>query len=261
MSYFITIANEKGGVAKTTTTLSLAAGLAELGNKVLMIDLDSQANLTIALGKESGKGNPSLVSVLLGANQISNVIQNSDIPGLDLIPSSGEMANAERFLPARDNYLFSLINLFNAPVLSKYDTVIMDCPPFLGAVTQNALMSTDLLIIPTQPEYFSIHALKNMMSLIRTIRNQGNIHLTYRILITMFDVRNKIHRTMQEQLRMTFANGLLETLINTDTKLRESPVAGLPVLNYAPHSRAATQYRALAQEIYQYVQEAAAQPT
>lgn len=261
MAYFITVANEKGGVAKTTTTISLGAGLAEVGKRVLMVDLDSQSNLTISVGKESSKGKPTIASVLMGADPLSSAIQQCDLPGLDIITSCGDMANAERFLPARDNYLFTFKNLFKNLVVTKYDLVIMDCPPFIGAVTQNAIMTADLLIIPTQPEYFSIHALRNMMALIRNMRAKGNSQLTYRLLVTMLDLRNKIHRTMQEQLKTTFGTGLFETVINIDTKLRESPVAGQPVQYYAPHSRAAMQYRALAQEIIQYVQEAAAQPT
>jgi chromosome partitioning protein len=143
----------------------------------------------------------------------------------------------------------------------QFDYIILDCPPFLGAVTLNALMASDLLLMPTQAEFFSINALRNMMGLVRRIRSQGNARLTYRLLITMFDRRNRIHRTLSEQLRATFGVGVLDTVIETDTKLRESPIAGLPIIFHAPKSRASMQYRALAQEILTYVKETTAQPT
>jgi chromosome partitioning protein len=127
-------------------------------------------------------------------------------------------------------------------------------------VTLNALMAADLLIMPTQPEFFSVHALKNMINLIRKVRSQANSRLMYRILITMRDRRNRTHRDLTEQLRSTFGSGVMDTIIDTDTKLRECPIAGLPIVYYAPKSRAALEYRALAQEINQYVEETSKQP-
>jgi chromosome partitioning protein len=119
----------------------------------------------------------------------------------------------------------------------------------------NALMAADLLIMPTQAEFFSVNALRNMMGVVRRVRAQGNSHLIYRLLMTMYDRRNRIHRTLSEQLRNTFENGVLDTVIETDTKLRESSIAGLPIIYHAPKSRSALQYRALAQEILTYVKE------
>ncbi len=136
----------------------------------------------------------------------------------------------------------------------------MDCPPFLGAVTLNALTAADLLLVPTQAEFFSIYALRNLMNLVRRIRTQYNPRLTYRLLLTMFDRRNRIHRTMAEQLRASFTSGVMQTTIDTDTKLRESPIAGVPIIQHAPKSRSAQQYRALAQEIIEYVKETTIQP-
>jgi chromosome partitioning protein len=131
----------------------------------------------------------------------------------------------------------------------------------LGAVVINALTAANLLIIPTQAEYFSIYALRNMMALIRRVRSQLNPRLTYRLLLTLFDRRNRIHRTLSEQLHTSFGNGVLQTVIQVDTKLRESTVVGTPITVHSPKSRSAEQYRALAQEIIQYVEEAASQPS
>jgi len=129
------------------------------------------------------------------------------------------------------------------------------CPPFLGAITINALSAADLLIIPTQAEYFSAYALRNMMSMIRRVRQESNPDLGYRILITLLDRRNRTHRNIQEQLQNTFGEGLFKTVIEVDTKLRESPIAGVPITLYRSAARGSQQYRELAQELTEYVKE------
>ena len=259
MSFIITVANEKGGVAKTTTVTSLGASLNELGLKVLVVDLDTQANLSLGLGVEPEKVTQSLVKVFLDSAPIKSTVVKTHIPGLDIIPSNIEMGIIERFLPARSGYETTLRRAIENN-LPGYDFIIIDCPPFLGAVTLNALVASNLLLIPTQAEYFSIYALRNLMNLVRRIRGQYNSGLTYRLLLTMYDKRNRIHRNLNEQLYTTFGKGLFTTIIETDTKLREAPISGLPIIYHSPKSRASLQYRALAQEIYEYVKETAAQP-
>ncbi len=260
MAYIIAVANEKGGVAKTTTTMSLGAALVESNKEVLLIDLDAQANLTLAMGIEIDKIRRSIANVLLESASPASVSRETGIPGLDIIPANSEMGLAERFLPLRPNYETILRKTLRNATNLYYQYILIDCPPFLGSVTLNAMMAADLLITPTQPEFFSVHALKNMINLVRGVRKQANSRLMYRILITMHDRRNRTHRDLTDQLRNTFGSGVFETLIDTDTKLRECPIAGLPIIYYAPKSRAALQYRALAQEINQYVQETSEQP-
>jgi chromosome partitioning protein len=138
--------------------------------------------------------------------------------------------------------------------------VLVDCPPALGAVTLNALNAANLLIIPTQAEYFSAYALRNMMSIINRARKESNPTLAYRVLITLLDRRNRTHRTIQEQLKNTFQDGLFNTVIEIDTKLRESPILGLPIMHYKSSTRGAAQYRALAEELVEYVKEENQQP-
>lgn len=257
MTTIIAIANEKGGVAKTTTTISVGAAMAECNIPVLLVDLDSQANLSLSLGLEPNKVKRSIANILLDPTPLAAICRPTGITNVSLIPSNSEMGLAERFLPTRKNYEMSLNDLFkNEPL--PYEYIILDCPPYLGAVTLNALSACDLLIIPTQPEYFSIYALRSMISVIRRIRLQNNPRLTYRLLLTMHDRRNRTHRSLSEQLRTTFGGGLLETMIDVDTKLRESSMSGKSILAHAPKSRAAIQYRALTQEIMQYVKESAA---
>ena len=260
MTYRIGIANEKGGVAKTTTTVSLGAVLVDLGYKVLLVDLDPQSNFSLALGMEPNKIQQSSASVLIDQFPLSNVLKETSIPGLYIVPANNEMGMAERFLPGRQGYEAFLKRALDQ-LTQEFDFVIMDCPPFLGAVTLNAMVSLDLLLIPTQAEFFSIYALRNLMALVRRVRSQYNPNLKYRLLLTMVDRRNKIHRVMSEQLRSTFNTGVMETVIEIDTKLRESPVAGVPIIYHSPKSRGSFQYRALAQEILAYVKEITVQPT
>lgn len=259
MSIIISIANEKGGVAKTTTAISLGSALVETGQSVLLIDLDAQANLTMALGVDTNPGKKTVLSIILENYPPQQAVLSTGIPRLDLIPSSADLGLAERFLPIRTGYESALRNVLRSQDW-KYDFIILDCPPFLGAVTTTALTASDLLLMPTQAEFFSISALRSMMTLIKKIRLQGNPLLTYRLLLTLYDRRNRIHRTLSEQLRSTFGNGVLDTVVEIDTRLRESSIAGLPIVFHSPKTRSALQYRALAQEILTYVQETAQQP-
>ena len=251
----IAVSNEKGGVAKTTTTISVGATLAELGNRVLLIDLDAQANLTLGLGLELGESEFTSSDMMLDNVPLLRVCRKTDVENLDLIPSNPRIETSEQFLPVRTNYTTILQQAIQAADEMPYDYIILDCPPALGAITKNALAAADLLVIPTQAEYFSAYALRNMMSMIRNIREQDNPNLAYRILVTMLDNRNRTHRNIHEQLRTTFGEGVFNTVIEIDTKLRESPIAGMPITQYKPSARGSGQYRILAQEIMEYVKE------
>ncbi len=256
MAFTIAMSNEKGGVAKTTSTLSLGAALAELNHRVLLIDLDPQANLSLALGLEPGEVEITSANVLVENAALRTAIRRSEVNNLDLVPSNGRIENAEQFLPMRSNYISTLRNsLENASL--PYDYILLDCPPALGAITLNALSAADLLIIPTQAEYFSAYALRNMMGSIRRVRQESNPNLAYRILVTLLDRRNRTHRNIFEQLQTTFGHGVFTTVIEIDTKLRESPIAGIPITQYKPSSRGSQQYRVLAQELMEYAKEEA----
>jgi len=254
------MSNEKGGVAKTTSTLSLGAALAELNYRVLLIDLDPQANLSLALGLETGESAVTSANILIEGVPLQTAIHKTEISNLDLIPSSFRIENAEQFLPMRTHYLSTLRDALEADTL-PYDYILLDCPPALGAITLNALSSANLLIIPTQAEYFSAYALRNMMGTIRRIRQDVNPGLAYRILVTLLDRRNRTHRNIFEQLQATFGQGVFTTVIEVDTKLRESPIAGIPITTYKPTSRGSQQYRVLAQELIEYAKEEANRQT
>jgi len=257
--YIIAIANEKGGVAKTTTALSLGASFAEMGFKVLLIDLDAQASLSLALGSQPGKTEHSISEVLLGVTRQLPVLHNCCMAGLDLLPSSREIAMMERYLPTQKNYETILRRALQEITL-RYEYVVIDCPPFLGAVTINALSAANLLLAPTQAEYFSIYALRSLLALVRQVRSRHNPRLAYRLLITLYDRRTRTHRQLYERLCTSFKDGVFSTIIEMDTRLRESAVAGMPIQTYVAQpsvtaGRAAAQYRLLAKEILDYVQQ------
>jgi chromosome partitioning protein len=251
----IAISNEKGGVAKTTTTISLGAALVDQGCRVLLIDLDAQANLTLALGLEPGESEATSTNILLDNAPLLSARRKTEIENLDLIPSNLRIETSEQFLPVRTNYTTTLKRAIAGVPNLPYDYVLLDCPPSLGAITQNALAAANLLLIPTQAEYFSAYALRNMMNLVRRIREEDNPNLAYRILVTMLDNRNRTHRNIHEQLRSTFGEGVFNTVIEIDTKLRESSIAGQPISRYKPGARGTTQYHILAQELMEYAKE------
>lgn len=255
MTYIIAISNEKGGVAKTTTTMSLGATLAEAGQRILLIDLDPQANLTLAAGLEISEVSTSSSNILVEAAPLLSARLKTEIDYIDIIPAHPTIESAEQYLPIRTNYITTLRRAIENASPLPYDYILLDCPPFLGAITQNALSAAKLLIVPTQAEFFSAYALRNMMGMIRRVRQDSNPNLAYRILITMLDRRNRTHRNIEEQLKNTFGKGLFETVIEIDTKLRESPIAGLPITQYKPGSRGSQQYRILAQELMEYAKE------
>ena len=253
MTTILAIANQKGGVAKTTTTLSLGGALVQMGNEVLMVDLDPQADLSLGLGIEPNRVLRSIADVFFNTASLLSVSRETSIAGLDLVPANQEMQTAEHLLPMRPKYESILRTALQ--VQMPYDYVLLDCPPAIGAITINALTAAHLLIIPTQAEYYAVHALKNMLTAVRKVRNQGNVNLAYRILITMLDRRNRIHRTLSEQLRANFSGAVFQTTLEVDTRLRESSVAGLPISYHSQSTRGALQYHSLAQEIVQYAQQ------
>jgi len=255
MTYKIAVSNEKGGVAKTTTTMSLGAALAETGQKVLLVDLDPQANLTLAAGLEINEVEVSSSNILVEAAPFLSAKQKTEIDNVDIIPAHPNIESAEQYLPIRTNYIATLRRAIEMAAPLPYDYLLFDCPPFLGAITHNALSAANLLVVPTQAEFFSAYALRNMMGIIRRVRQESNPDLAYRILITMLDRRNRTHCNIEEQLKSTFGKGLFDTVIEVDTKLRESPIAGLPITQYKSNSRGSQQYRVLAQELIDYAQE------
>lgn len=253
MPYIIAICHQKGGVAKTTTTISLGASFAGLGLNTLLIDLDPQANLTSGVGLDSNEARYSIAEALMGKADLADIKTKTSMPGLDIVPANDAMLTLGRQLYQMPDYEYKLRRVMQAPAVQEYQVVLLDCPPSVSPLTMNALTAAHLLVIPTQCEFFSIQALTDMFELIRLIRNRTNPELSYRLLVTMFDRRGSFHTRMLEQMRNYFNVGLLSTIIGFDTKLREAQLAGTPVSIHAPSSRGAQQYRQLAEELNVYV--------
>lgn len=253
MPYVIAICHQKGGVAKTTTTLGLGAGLVEKHAETLMIDLDPQANLTASIGIKSSDVSHSIAEALMGEADLASVRLETSLPGLDIVASNERMFTINRELFQVPDYEYRLRQVLTHPAVADYEFVLLDCPPSVGPLIINALTAADLLLVPTQCEYFSIQALMDMFELVRVVRDKTNPQLAYRLLVTMFDKRGNFHARMLEQLRDYFNEGLLQTIIGFDTKIREAQAAGQPITIHAPQSRGAEQYRQLAEELYTYV--------
>ncbi len=253
MAYTLAICSQKGGVAKTTTAINLSGSLADLGYQVLAVDLDPQGNLGLGFGFRPKELSHTMADVLLNAMPAAEILLPTEVPGLHLLPANKQAQLVERYLPSRPNYQFALKTAI-APLTPQYDFVVLDCPPSLSALTTNALVAANMAILPTQAEYFSAYALKPMLQMLQAVRERYNPALVYRIVLTMFHRRNRAHRIIRSRLEATFGSGLCQTVIETDTKLREATIAGKPIHLFAPKTRSAEQYRTLAQELVAYVQ-------
>jgi chromosome partitioning protein len=255
MPYVIAVWHQKGGVAKTTTALSLGSCFVEQYHETMLIDLDLQANLTVALGVDPAKVRHSAADVLLGNGTLLRISRETIIPGLDLVPSNADMLTVSRHLHLRGGYEYTLREALSRADVARYEYVVLDCPPSVGPLTVAALTAADLVIIPTQCEYFSMQALRYSLELVNMVRAKTNANLAYRVLITLFDGRGALHTRALAQLQQLLGQALFQTIIGVDSKLRESQLAATPITIYAHNSRVAQQYRQLAEELQSHVQQ------
>jgi chromosome partitioning protein len=252
MTTTIAVSNQKGGVAKTTTCLSLGACLAEMQQSVLLIDLDPQAHLTISLGLRPEKLRRAVDDALLGYTSLVSVSRESAIPGLDVVPANRMLIVLDKVLYGRQDYQYRLKKGLEAMGTDFYDFVLIDCPPSFNTLTLNGLAAADMLIIPVQCDYYAAYSLRHYLRMIQQIRDKMNPWLTYRVLVTMYDRRNKICQVILDQMQQGLNSTLFNTIVEVDTKLRESPAFGQPITLYAPKTRGTEQYRALAKELMSY---------
>lgn len=247
----LAVANQKGGVGKTTTVINLAACLGELGKRVLVIDLDPQANATSGLGLSRQWGK-SLYRVLLRERSLDGLVQDTIADGVHIIPSELDLAGAEIDVARMEGYLHCL-NMAMAPVVRSqaYDFILIDCPPSLGVLTMNALTAAQGLLLPIQCEYYALEGLSvitHIMDQLRESRANAQINVAG-IVMTMYDARTRLSAEVVAEVRSHFGERVFDTLIPRNVRLSEAPSFGKPVTQYDPHCSGSAAYRALAKEV------------
>lgn len=249
MAKWIAVANQKGGVAKTTTAINLCASLAAADCRVLLVDCDPQANASSGVGMQADGSRPSLYDVLIGNASFADTVLPTEFSGLSILPSSRDLAGANVELAEQDDRA-SRLRSHRDHIQDEYDFVILDCPPALDLLTVNALVAADSVLIPIHCEYFALEGISSLMQTMDTIRWQLNPELGIEgVLLTMFDGRLSLARQVAEELRTHFQSLVLETVIPRNVKLAEAPSHGKPILDYDIRSKGAQSYLALAREL------------
>jgi len=249
VSKIIAIANQKGGVGKTTTTINLSSSLTLESKRVLLVDLDPQGNSTTGVGVERSRLTASLYHVLDGTRFIGEVLCQTELQQLLLVPATKDLVGAEVELVTTDRREYRLRDALES-VAAHYDYVLLDCPPSLGLLTLNALTAADSLLVPIQSEYYALEGLSAILETMNLVQKSLNpmLHLEG-IVITMFDSRNRLSHQVVEEIRAHFPDKLFNTIIRRNVRLSESPSYGKPICLYDPTSTGAQDYRDLAKEL------------
>lgn len=249
MTKVISIANQKGGVGKTTTTVDLAAALAELKKEILIIDMDAQGNATSGLGIQKNKVKQDIYDVLVSEVPLARTILPTSAKGVAIVPATLRLAGAEIELTtmmARESRLKTALK----KVKEKYDYVLIDCPPSLGHLTINAFTASDAILIPVQSEYYALEGLSQLLNTVHLVQKHFNPDLGIEgVLLTMYDARTNLGAEVNEEVRKYFQEQVFHVVIPRNIKLSEAPSHGLSVLDYAPSSKGAQAYRKLAEEV------------
>ena len=249
MGKVIALANQKGGVGKTTTAINLAASLASLEKKVLLVDTDPQANATSGLGIDTSEIGKTIYECLCASLPASEAIVPTMVEGLDLLPSHIDLAGADLELLEQERREYLLRSVLT-PILDRYDYILIDCSPSLGLITVNALVASHSVLIPVQCEYFALEGISKLLNTIRIVRSRLNPQLEIEgFLMTMYDSRTRLNNQLYEEVKEHFKSRVFETVIQRNIKLGEAPSHGLPVLLYDADSRGAINHLQLASEL------------
>ncbi len=248
----ISVANQKGGVGKTTTAINLAAGLAELGAEVLLIDLDPQGNASTGLGIPQHHRKVTSYDLLIDEVPIDLAIQPTSIERLLIIPANADLASADIELVSNEKRSFLLQDALRQPVIDSYafDFILIDCPPSLSMLTINALVACHSVLVPLQSEFFALEGLSQLMLTIREVRQTANPGLRIEgVVLTMYDGRNRLSQQVETDARKTLGDVVFKTVIPRNVRVSEAPSFALPVLQYDTLSKGSEAYRALAAEV------------
>lgn len=252
MPRIIALANQKGGVAKTTTTINLAAGLAELGANVLVVDLDPQGNASTGLGVEVASRSLTTYDLMVEEAPLDLVIHKTAVEGISVCPANSDLSSADMELVANEKRSFLLYDALRQPGMAEfaYDFVLIDCPPSLSLLTVNALIACHSVLIPLQSEFFALEGLSQLMLTIREVRQAGNPDLRIEgVLLTMYDKRNNLSQLVEADARENLGDLVFKTMIPRNVRISEAPSYALPVLSYDSASKGSEAYRSLSLEI------------
>ncbi len=251
MGKIISVANQKGGVGKTTTAINLAASLAAMEHSVLLVDIDPQANTTSGTGIQDGTRGHSIYEVLIGSVEIRAIVQKTEIASLHVVPSHINLVGAELEIADLPRREYRLKRAFDA-IRQDYAFIVIDCPPSLGLLTVNALTASDSVVIPLQTEYFALEGLGQLLNTIRIVQQRLNPTLEIEgVLLTMFDTRLRLANQVVNEVQQYFGDRVFKTIVQRNVRLSEAPGFGKPVLLYDAVSTGARNYIALAREIVQ----------